>query len=308
MKNGEPRHFLRIEDFAARELRRVLARAVEIKKARASMLAPTLSGRFLAMIFEKPSTRTRLAFAAAMAKAGGGSFILDSAVSQLARGETLEDTARVVGRMADAVAIRACRHADVEKFASQCGKPVINALTEEQHPCQILADIMTFEERKGDIRGKRIAWIGDGNNVCRTLLAAAPIFKFHFAVAAPPSFAPPAADFARAKGFAESFAAPADAAKDADAVITDVWVSMGDDGEKARRAALAPYRVDAALFARAKPDAVFMHCLPMHRGQEVAAEIADGPRSAVWDEAENRMHTARALVEFVVGEADGAPR
>jgi ornithine carbamoyltransferase len=253
------------------------------------------------MIFEKNSTRTRFSFDAAIRQLGGQSIIVGASDMQLGRGETVEDTARVLSRMVDAVMIRANRHGDVERFAGAASVPVINGLTDRSHPCQILADLMTFEEHRGPVAGKTLAWVGDGNNVCSSFLHAAPKLGFKLNIACPPVYHPDLYDLARATqegGQVEMTDDPKAAVKGADCVITDTWVSMGDLDHDARVAALEPYQVDARLMSLAAKDAVFLHCLPAHRGEEVTDEVLDGPQSLVWDEAENRIHAQKAVLAW----------
>ena len=290
-----PRHFLDFSDLSPAEARGVL-RGAAARKAQGAGAPPTLAGKFALLLMGKPSTRTRVSFAAAMARAGGCSAALDYAASQLSRGESPADAARAVSGMCDAVVIRAGAHADAAEFARHSRCPVINGLTDRSHPCQVLADLQTFAELRGEIRGKKIAWIGDANNVFFSWAQAAAALDFELAAACPAEFRNP--DAPAAARYCES---PADAARDAALVMTDVWTSMGGEAEQKRRAQLfRPCQVDAALMARAAPDALFMHCLPAHRGEEVAAEVLDGPQSAVWRQAENRMHSQRALLEFLL--------
>ena len=293
-----PRHFLDFADLSAQEIRSVLQSAAA-RKAQGPAAPPTLAGRFLLMMMAKPSTRTRVSFAAAMARAGGNSAVLDFAASQMSRGESPADAARAVSAMCSAVVIRAGPHSDVDEFARHAQCPVINGLTNRSHPCQVLADLQTFAELRGDIRGKKIAWVGDANNVFFSWAQAAEMLDFELAVACPPEF-----QNADAPDCVRHCESPQEAAADAELVMTDVWTSMGDEAEKARREKIfRPYQVNAALMARAAPDAIFMHCLPAHRGEEVDAEVLDGPQSAAWRQAENRMHAQRALLEFLIGEA-----
>ena len=296
--SSAPRHFLDFADFSAEEIRGALQSAAA-RKAQGRAAPQTLAGRFLLMMMAQPSTRTRVSFAAAMSRAGGNSAVLDFAASQMARGESPADAARAVSSMCDAVVIRTGPHSDLAEFARHAKCPVINGLTNRSHPCQVLADLQTFAELRGDIRGKKIAWVGDANNVFFSWAQAADMLEFELAAACPPEFQnPDAPDSVR---FYES---PEDAAAGAALVMTDVWASMGDEDEKARREKiLRPYQVNSALMAKAAPDAIFMHCLPAHRGEEVAAETLDGPQSAVWRQAENRMHAQRALLEFLIGGA-----
>jgi len=260
--------------------------------------------RTLAMIFQKNSTRTRFSFDAAIRQLGGASVIATANDMQLGRGETIEDTARVLGRMVDAVMIRANAHADIEAFAAACPAPVINGLSDKSHPCQILADLQTFEEHRGPLAGKTIAWVGDGNNVCASFIHAAPKFGYRLTIAAPAAYAPDPADLARARaegGVIEVASDPRAVVETAEAVVTDCWVSMGDTDYEARMAAFQPYQVDERLMALAAPGAVFLHCLPAHRGEEVTDAVMDGPQSVIWDEAENRIHAQKAVLAWCFG-------
>ena len=304
------RHFIdlwRLDDATLRSLlddarRRKDARA-GWTKGRIDSDAPA-AGRTLAMIFQKNSTRTRFSFDAAIRQLGGDCVIATASDMQLGRGETIEDTARVLSRMVDAVMIRANSHADVEAFAAVSSAPVINGLTDKSHPCQILADLLTYEEHRGPVAGRTLAWVGDGNNVCSSFIHAAAPFGFTLNIAAPAAYAPDAVDLERARKAGAHINVTLDpraAVAEADAVITDTWVSMGDKDEDARIAALTPYRVDAALMALAKTDALFLHDLPAHRGDEVTGEVIDGPQSVVWDEAENRIHAQKAVLAWCFG-------
>jgi ornithine carbamoyltransferase len=302
---SRPRHFLDLSDLSADALGGLLAEARARKAARAGRPkgAPDddapLAGRVLAMIFEKNSTRTRVSFDMAMRQLGGSALVMNATDMQLGRGETVEDTAAVLSRMVDAVMIRANRHADVEAFAAAASVPVVNGLSDWSHPCQLIADLMTVEERLGRLEGIKVAWIGDGNNVCRSFIQAAALLGFELAVAAPPDFAPDVTASlrgAKARGAVTVTDDPAAAAEGAHVVVTDTWVSMGDADEERRLKAFAAYQVNEALMARARPDAVFLHCLPAHRGEEVTAGVIDGPRSAVLDEAENRIHAQKAVL------------
>jgi ornithine carbamoyltransferase len=295
-----PRHYLQFKDFTGEEYEYLFARTRWIKHRfkRYERYWP-LQDRTLVMIFEKQSTRTRLSFEAGMQQLGGAAIYLASRDSQLGRGEPVEDAAQVISRMCDLVMIRTFEQAIVERFARHSRVPVINGLTNEYHPCQILADIYTWIERRGDIRGRAVAWIGDSNNVCHTWLQAAQVFGFGVRVSTPPGYEiePGLAG----SGHCEQFADPMEAVRGADLVTTDVWTSMGFESEnEERRKDFRDWQVDAEMMRAAKPDALFMHCLPAHRGEEVAAEVIDGPQSAVWDEAENRLHTQKALMEFLV--------
>jgi ornithine carbamoyltransferase len=296
------RHFLTLADVSPAELKSLLERAAELKKMpRDDRQHAPLGGKVMAMLFEKSSTRTRVSFEAGMAQLGGSSMFLSPRDLQLDRGEPVEDTARVMSRMVDVVVIRANQHEMVERFAAHSSVPVINALTDRHHPCQLLADIQTFIERRGEIRGRTIAWIGDGNNVCHSWMQAAARLQFTLRVASPERYRPHAELLAQCAGVVTLLSDPAAAARGADALVTDTWASMGQENEKeARISAFTPYRVDAELMALAKPDAIFMHCLPAYRGHEVTAGVIDGPQSVVWDEAENRLHSQKALLELLL--------
>ena len=296
-----PRHFLQFRDFSPDEFAWLFERTRWIKERfkRYELYQP-LRDRTLAMVFEKASTRTRVSFEAGMNQLGGIAINLNRGDTQLSRGEPIEDVARVISRMVDVVMIRTFEQSIIERFAMHSRVPVINGLTNEYHPCQILADVYTYVEHRGSIRGKTVAWIGDSNNVCHTWLQAAAIFGFTVHVSTPPGYEIAAADVDGAGRF-ESFADPLAACRGADLVTTDVWTSMGFEAEhETRRRAFGDWQVDAEMMRQAKPDALFMHCLPAHRGEEVAAEVIDGAQSVVWDEAENRLHAQKALLEYVV--------
>jgi ornithine carbamoyltransferase len=300
---NRPRHFLQFRDFSREELDYLFERTLRIKERfkRYERYWP-LRDRTLVMIFEKQSTRTRLSFEAGMQQLGGCAIYLNTRDSQLGRGEPVEDAAQVISRMCDVVMIRTYEQEIIERFASQSRVPVINGLTNEYHPCQILADIYTFIERRGPIQGRTVAWIGDSNNVCNTWLQAAEVLNFDIRVSTPPGYEvePERAGLYGTDHF-EQFADPMEAARGADLVTTDVWTSMGFEAEdEARRKAFCDWRVDAEMMKVAKPDALFMHCLPAHRGEEVEAGVIDGPQSVVWEEAENRLHTQKALLEFLL--------
>jgi len=299
------RDLLSVDDLSVDEVERVFARAVELKRefvADRRHAEPPLTGRTLAMLFQKPSLRTRVTFEAGMNQLGGIAINLNRTDTHLSRGEPIEDVARVISRMVDVVMIRTFDQAIIERFAAHSRVPVINGLTNEYHPCQILADIYTYIEHRGSIRGKTVAWIGDSNNVCSTWLQAAAIFDFKVHVSTPPGYEYGAADVdAGVRGHFEAFTDPRVACRGADLVTTDVWTSMGFESENAaRQQDFAQWRVDAPMMREAKPDAVFMHCLPAHRGEEVTADVLDGPQSVVWDEAENRLHAQKALLEYLV--------
>jgi ornithine carbamoyltransferase len=294
-----PRHFLDLDRVSAVELRRMLDQAAQWK-ATCDHSKP-LADKVLAMIFEKPSTRTRLSFEVAMKHLGGDVVTMTSSDSQLSRGETIADTAKVLSRYVDAVMIRTTSAAKLEELAANATVPVINGLTDASHPCQIMADVLTLEEHKGPATGKIVAWSGDGNNVAASWIHAAVRFDFELRLACPEGSKPSASALAWAKresGRVHVMTDPREAAAGADCIVTDTWVSMGTDPKLFRPDLLAPYRVDEALMACAKRDAIFMHCLPAKRGEEVTAGVIDGPQSVVWDEAENRMHAQKAILAW----------
>lgn len=298
-----PRHFLQFKDFTREEFEYLFERTRTIKQRFKSYQKYwPLEDRTLVMIFEKASTRTRLSFEAGMHQLGGSAIYLNTRDSQLGRGEPVEDAAEVISRMSDVVMIRTYEQDIIERFATHSRVPVINGLTNEYHPCQIMADIFTYIEHRGPIQGKTVAWIGDSNNMCNTWLQAAELLDFNVHVSTPPGYEvePERAGLYGTDHF-EQFADPMDATRGADLVTTDVWTSMGFEAEnEARLKAFADWQVDGDMMRVAKADAVFMHCLPAHRGEEVAAEVIDGPQSVVWDEAENRLHTQKALLEYLV--------
>ena len=297
-----PKHFLDIDALDRKTLRGIIDTAAAIKrKGRVPKSLMLRRGAVLAMIFEKPSTRTRVSFEVAMHQLGGSSVVLDPQDMQLGRGETLADTARVLSRYVDAIMLRTGPHETLTELAANATVPVINGLTCRSHPCQVMADVMTFEELKGPIKGRTIAWIGDANNVATSWVHAAARFGCKLRIASPKAFAPSPEllDWAQQEGAEiELFDDPRKAAEGADCVVTDVWVSMGNDDEKKRMDALRPFQVDGKVMARAAKDAIFMHCLPAHRGDEVTAEVIDGPQSAVWEEAENRLHVQKAILSW----------
>ncbi len=297
-----PRHFLTLLDLSAREAQDLIDRALVLKRLqREGVEYLPLKQRTLAMVFEKSSTRTRVSFEAGMAQLGGHALFLSPRDTQLGRGEPIPDSARVLSRMVDAVMIRTFAQETVETFAAHSQVPVINGLTDSFHPCQLLADILTYQEHRGSIRRRRIAYIGDGNNMCNSYINAARLFDFELHIACPPGFEPDAELLAANAEHCRLSHDPTMAAANADLVVTDVWASMGqEEQERERRQAFASFRIDQALLAQAKADALFMHCLPAHRGEEVTAEVIDGPRSVVWDEAENRLHAQKALLEFLL--------
>jgi ornithine carbamoyltransferase len=299
------RHFLDLADLEPATLRAIIDDAKRLKKERGTPAATRpLAGKTLAMIFDKPSTRTRVSFEVGMRDLGGETVVLTGAEMQLGRGETIADTGKVLSRYVDAIMIRALDHAMVRELAANATVPVINGLTRLSHPCQIVADIETFEEHKGPIGGRTVAWVGDGNNVLASWVHAAAKLGFRLNVATPPELAPAKAvlDWAKASGGDIRFGAdPQAAAKDADCVVTDTFVSMGDTEAERRHRLLAPYQVNAELLRNARADAIFMHCLPAHRGEEVTAEVIDGPQSVVFDEAENRLHAQKAVLLWCLG-------
>ena len=296
------RHFLTLLDLTPAELNRLIARAIELKAMqKRGERHDIFRGKTLGMIFEKSSTRTRVSFEVAMTQFGGASIFLSPRDTQLGRGEPIEDAARVLSRMVDAVMIRTFGHDIVETFAAHSAVPVINALTDDFHPCQLLADIQTFVEHRGSIQGKRVVWVGDGNNMCNSYINAARQFDFELVVSCPEGFEPRADLVERERSRVSIERDPVKAAEGAHLVVTDVWASMGQEEEQAsRERAFADYQVNTALMDRASKDALFMHCLPAHRGEEVSHEIMDDARSVVWDEAENRLHAQKALLEFLL--------
>jgi len=305
--DGSKRDFLDIDQVSTSELRRINASSIAMKATRdgARRGEGKLAGKVLAMIFERPSTRTRVSFDVAMRELGGETIMLTGAEMQLGRGETIADTARVLSRYVDAIMIRILDHDALLELARHATVPVINGLTRKSHPCQIMADIMTFEEHRGPIEGRRIMWSGDGNNVLNSWIHAAERFSFELRIAAPDELAPDAqlVERMRAAGASvEVFSDPFEAAEGADCIVTDTWVSMGDKEGERRHNLLKRYQVNEQLMAVAKSDAIFMHCLPVHRGEEVTAEVIDGPQSVVFDEAENRLHAQKGVLAWCFGE------
>ncbi len=299
------RHFLEIEALERAGLRAIVENA-RAMKAGGHEQSPEdmLKGQILAMIFDKPSTRTRVSFDVAMRQLGGDTIVLSSSDMQLGRGETIADTGRVLSRYVDGVLLRTGSHAHLVELAENASVPVINGLTDHSHPCQVMADIMTFEEACGSIEGRRIAWVGDVNNVAVSWMQAAARFGFELAIACPAELSPAPDMLTAVKrdgGRVTVSQDPYTAVADADCVVTDVWVSMGQSDSDGRRGLLAPYQVNAALMARASGKAIFMHCLPAHRGDEVTAEVIDGPQSVVFDEAENRLHMQKAVLAWCLG-------
>ncbi|WP_315757684.1 MULTISPECIES: ornithine carbamoyltransferase [unclassified Bradyrhizobium] len=302
-----PRHFLDLTEMPVEELRNVLALSSAMKKtlkAREPAKKP-LEGKVLAMIFDKPSTRTRVSFDVGMRQLGGEAIMLTGTEMQLGRGETIADTARVLSRYVDAIMIRILSHEALLELAAHATVPVINGLTRRSHPCQVMADVMTFEEHRGSIEGRTVAWTGDDNNVLASWAHAAERFKFRLNVATPPQLSPgkPMKDFIRAtRADIHLGHDPEVAVVGADCVVTDTWVSMGDKDGEHRHNLLKPYQVNSKLMSLAKPEALFMHCLPAHRGEEVTDEVIDGPQSVVFDEAENRLHAQKGILAWCFGE------
>lgn len=296
------RHFLTLTDLAPEELEAIVRRGRELKALRREGADHALlRDRVLGLIFEKSSTRTRVSFESGMMQMGGGSVFLAPGDSQIGRGEPVEDTARVVSSMVDVIAVRTFEHEKLERFAACSRVPVINALTDLYHPCQLLADVQTFEEHRGPIRGRSVAWVGDGNNMCNSFINAARCFGFELRIACPEGYEPHRETLERGAANATVVNDPAQAVEGADLVVTDVWASMGQEGEQSQRMdTFRHYQVNSALMSRAAADALFMHCLPAHRGEEVSAEVIDGPQSVVWDEAENRLHAQKALLEHLL--------
>ncbi len=300
------RHFLDLSDFSGQQLHAMLDHAVEMKRAlKADEKNPKpLEGKILAMIFDKPSTRTRVSFDVGMRQLGGETIILSSGDTQLGRGETIADTARVLSRYVDAIMIRTTTHDRLLELAKYATVPVINALTDDTHPCQIMADVMTFEEHSGPIKGKKITWTGDGNNVLNSFVHASARFEFDLAIATPEGRKADQRflDWGADNGASiKTYHDAARAVKDADCVVTDTWVSMGEEDSAPGHNTFQPFQVNEALMAKAKSDALFMHCLPAHRGEEVTDEVMDGPQSVVFDEAENRLHAQKAILAWCMG-------
>jgi len=302
------RHFLSLSDAGAAGVAAMLADALDRKAARtgwpkgkADADAP-LAGHTLAMVFEKSSTRTRVSFDAAIRQLGGAPVILDSGTTQLGRGETVADTARVLSGYCDAIMLRTDDPEKLEEMAHYASVPVINGLTDTSHPCQIMADLLTIIECGKALPGLKVAWLGDGNNVLASIIEAAGLMQFDLVAACPQGFMPPESDLALGRGRARVVGDPREAVEDADIVVTDTWISMGQLHAEAKLAAMMPYQVTADLMARAKPDAKFLHCLPAHRGEEVTAEIIDGPQSLIWPEAENRLHAQKSILRWCFGQ------
>ena len=301
MSTSGVRHFLDLIDIPASELRGIIADSRAMKSSGRVAAGKPLAGKTIAMIFDRPSTRTRVSFDVGIRRLGGESITLTGQEMQLGRGETIADTARVLSRYVDGIVIRTLDHSLVQELAATATIPVINGLTRRSHPCQVMADVMTFEEHRGSIRGRTVAWAGDGNNVLASWMHAAQRFEFELRVATPPELKPKKwlLDWVKASGAAIRVGTdPDESVKGADCVVTDTWVSMGDQDGKLRHNLLKRYQVNARLMGKAKPDALFMHCLPAHRGDEVSDEVMDGPQSVVFDEAENRLHAQKGILTW----------
>lgn len=299
---NSPRHFLTLNDLSRDELLAVLRRASELKQLqRTGMPHASLSGKVMAMIFAKASTRTRVSFEAGMTQLGGSAMFLSSSATQMGRGEPIEDTARVISSMVDIVMIRTFDHEDIQTFAAHSSVPVINALTDDFHPCQLLADMQTWFEHRGDMRGKTVCWLGDGNNMCHSYINAAKILGFNLRIACPEGYEPSPSVVAAAGDAVTIEPDPKIAASGAHLLVTDVWASMGQEAEaNERNSALQAYQLNRELLDLADAEAIYLHCLPAHRGEEITAELMDDPNSVIWDEAENRLHAQKALVEFLL--------
>jgi ornithine carbamoyltransferase len=296
------KHFINLDDLSNNDLQQIIDQAITLKKQhKAGEISNALQNKTLAMIFDKSSTRTRVSFEAGMTQLGGHALFLSNKEIQLGRGEPLTDSAIVISSMVDCVMLRVSSHEDINTFANNSSVPVINALSDESHPCQLLADMMTYQEHNGSIRGKTVAWIGDGNNMCHTYMQAAKAFGFTLNIATPEGYEPE-------QGFIDKYADCINlctdthtACQNADLVVTDVWASMGQEAEqKKRELAFKDFQVDGKLMANAKSDAIFMHCLPAHRGEEVSSDVIDGKQSLVWDEAENRLHAQKSLLLYLL--------
>ena len=297
-----PNHFIDFDQFSQNDLQGIIDRAILLKKEHKSgLINETLKNKTLAMIFDKSSTRTRVSFEAGMTQLGGQSLFLSEKDIQLGRGEPITDSAIVISSMVDAIMLRMSSHEDIVEFSKHSSKPVINALSDESHPCQILADLMTYQELRGSIQGKKIAWIGDGCNVCQTYMQAAAIFDFELTISTPSGFEPSNAFIKKYQKNISFFEEPNDACKGADIIVTDVWTSMGQESEiKQREHAFKGFQVDQKMMDHAKDDVIFMHCLPAYRGKEVSSEVIDGKQSVVWGEAENRLHVQKSLLLYLI--------
>lgn len=298
-----PKHFLTLGNLTSEEFRGIINRAIELKKLqREGVSHSRYPGKVLAMIFAKASTRTRVSFEVGMRQLGGSALFLSAADTQLGRGEPIEDTARVLSSMVDLVMIRTHQHASVERFAQYSSVPVINGLTDDFHPCQLLADMQTWFEHRGDIRGRRVVWLGDGNNMCHSYINAARLLDFELVVACPPGYEPDGGLVAANRDRVRIADNPEDAVQGANLLVTDVWASMGqEDEQQARTAAMAPYQLNRNLLDQAATDALYMHCLPAHRDEEISSDLMAEPNTVIWDEAENRLHAQKALIEFLLG-------
>ena len=305
---NKTRHFLSLLDLSSDELHGLIHRAIQLKEMQKNHeIYEPLKNRVLGMIFEKSSTRTRVSFETGMIQFGGGAIFLSPRDTQLGRGEPIEDSARVLSRMVDAIMIRTFDQSIVERFAAASRVPVINALTDSYHPCQLLADIQTYVEHRDSIQGKTVTWIGDGNNMCHSWINAARQFDFSLNIACPEGYDPDEGILQAAGERCQIIRSPMEASENSDLLVTDVWASMGQEEEQQlREKAFAAYKVDDAMMQIANNDAIFMHCLPAHRGEEVDASVIDGPQSVVWDEAENRLHAQKALLEFLMGDKDNS--
>ena len=295
------KNFINFDQYSLETLQSIIDRAISLKKEHNSgLINNTLENKTLAMIFDKSSTRTRVSFEAGMIQLGGQSLFLSDRDIQLGRGEPIMDSAIVISSMVDAVMLRLSSHDDITEFAKHSSKPVINALSDDSHPCQILADLMTYQEKCGSIKGKKIAWVGDGCNVCQTYMQAASIFDFELSIATPVGYEPQKSFIEKYQNNISYSNNPVIASEDADIIVTDVWTSMGQESEsKQRELAFKGFQVDKKMMSKAKDDAIFMHCLPAYRGKEVSSDVIDGNKSAVWDEAANRLHVQKALLLFL---------
>jgi len=302
MTTSNVRHFLTLTDLSSAEFRQIIKRAIELKAMqRNGEIFEPLKNKVLAMIFEKSSTRTRVSFESGMAQFGGHAIFLSPRDTQLGRGEPIEDSARVLSSMADCLMVRTFEHEKAEKLAEFSSVPVINGLTDDVHPCQLLADMQTYFEQRGDIKGKTVTWIGDGNNMCHSYMHAAKLLEFKLNIACPKGFEPQQSFINETSDFIEITSDVSAACNNSDLLVTDVWASMGQEEEqKSREQAFDSFQVTNELMALANSDALFMHCLPAHRGEEVSANVIDGKQSVVWEEAENRLHAQKALLEFLL--------
>lgn len=296
------RHFLSLDDLSSKELRQVISRSIDIKaEHKSGTIFEPLKNRVLALIFENSSTRTRVSFESAMAQFGGSTVFLSPQDSQLSRGETIEDSSKVLSRLVDAMAVRTFEHQKLEAFAKNSSVPVINALSNRFHPCQLLADMQTYQEHRGSIKGKNVLWVGDGNNVCNTFIQASRLLDFQLTIASPKKYAPTLATDSKHADHCLLVETPEQAISDADLVVTDAWCSMGQEHELEQRMNdFQGYQVNEALMQGAKKDTLFMHCLPAHRGKEVSETLLDSKYSVAWDQAENRLHAQKALLEFLL--------